>query len=213
MIMEMGGVQLFDVLVDKQRLSCEEVNQIASQLINAMDYLHSHQICHRDIKAENILCQGKLIFNLLVFNDVVVNVKLVDFGIAKFFKQSPMHSPRTGTLGYKAPELFHTGFYTEAVDMWSIGVVLYICLCGLPPFRSREFELLDLDDHSAKRMRQAPFWIYFNEQDDWLINSIKHDPIVFPKDIEAPLLKELILAMLEKDPSIRMTAKEAKERI
>lgn len=87
---------------------------------------HDRNIVHRDIKPENIL---------LV--DLDLNVKLADFGLAKIIGEESFTTTLCGTPSYVAPEILTDNKqrkYTKAVDIWSLGVVLYICLCGFPPF-------------------------------------------------------------------------------
>ena len=87
---------------------------------------HDRNIVHRDIKPENIL---------LVDQDL--HVKLAGLGLAACIGEEPFMTALVGTPSYVAPEIL-TGDeqrkYTKAVDIWSLGVVLYICLCGFPPF-------------------------------------------------------------------------------
>lgn len=81
---------------------------------------------HRDIKPENILVM-----------DRELNIKIADFGLAKIIGEESFTSTLCGTPSYVAPEILEPGNrrrYTRAVDVWSLGVVLYICLCGFPPF-------------------------------------------------------------------------------
>jgi serine/threonine-protein kinase Chk2 len=81
---------------------------------------------HRDIKPENILLTDK---NL--------HVKVADFGLAKIIGEESFTTTLCGTPSYVAPEILEDSKnrrYTRAVDVWSLGVVLYICLCGFPPF-------------------------------------------------------------------------------
>jgi serine/threonine-protein kinase Chk2 len=81
---------------------------------------------HRDIKPENIL-----------LTDKDLHVKLADFGLAKIIGEESFTSTLCGTPSYVAPEILEDSRnrrYTRAVDIWSLGVVLYICLCGFPPF-------------------------------------------------------------------------------
>lgn len=81
---------------------------------------------HRDIKPENILLTDK---NL--------HVKVADFGLAKIIGEESFTTTLCGTPSYVAPEILEdtrNRRYTRAVDVWSLGVVLYICLCGFPPF-------------------------------------------------------------------------------
>jgi serine/threonine-protein kinase Chk2 len=81
---------------------------------------------HRDIKPENILLADK-----------ELTVKLADFGLAKIIGEESFTTTLCGTPSYVAPEILKPSGrrrYTRAVDVWSLGVVLYICLCGFPPF-------------------------------------------------------------------------------
>ena len=92
----------------------------------AHDIQHERGIVHRDIKPENILLTDK---NL--------HVKLADFGLAKIIGEESFTTTLCGTPSYVAPEILEDSKhrrYTRAVDVWSLGVVLYICLCGFPPF-------------------------------------------------------------------------------
>lgn len=87
---------------------------------------HERSIVHRDIKPENIL---------LVDKDL--HLKLADFGLAKIIGEESFTTTLCGTPSYVAPEILESTNhrrYTRAVDIWSLGVVLYICLCGFPPF-------------------------------------------------------------------------------
>lgn len=94
--------------------------------VNANSTQHERGIVHRDIKPENILLTDK---NL--------HVKLADFGLAKIIGEESFTTTLCGTPSYVAPEILEDSRhrrYTRAVDVWSLGVVLYICLCGFPPF-------------------------------------------------------------------------------
>ncbi|RAL15684.1 cytochrome P450 [Aspergillus homomorphus CBS 101889] len=105
--------ELFNLIVNKQRFSETETRQIFVQIFEGLKYLHDRGIVHRDIKPENILVA-----------DEKLTVKLGDFGLAKIIGEDSF----TTTLYTRRRK------YTKAVDIWSLGVVLYICLCGFPPF-------------------------------------------------------------------------------
>ncbi|KIW61798.1 hypothetical protein PV05_01879 [Exophiala xenobiotica] len=118
--------ELFNLIVSKQRLTEAETRKIFVQLFQGTKYLHERNIVHRDIKPENILLTDK---NL--------SVKLADFGLAKIIGEESFTTTLCGTPSYVAPEILENTRhrkYTKAVDIWSLGVVLYICLCGFPPF-------------------------------------------------------------------------------
>ncbi|KAL8848798.1 MAG: hypothetical protein Q9221_006176 [Calogaya cf. arnoldii] len=118
--------ELFNTIVMKQKLSENETRNVFVQLFQGIKYLHERNIVHRDIKPENILLADK---NL--------SVKLADFGLAKIIGEQSFTTTLCGTPSYVAPEILENSRhrkYTRAVDVWSLGVVLYICLCGFPPF-------------------------------------------------------------------------------
>ncbi|KAF9730685.1 hypothetical protein PMIN03_002635 [Paraphaeosphaeria minitans] len=118
--------ELFNWIVMKQKLTETEARRVFVQLFQGVKYLHERNIVHRDIKPENIL-----------LTDKDLSVKLADFGLAKIIGEESFTTTLCGTPSYVAPEILESTNhrrYTRAVDVWSLGVVLYICLCGFPPF-------------------------------------------------------------------------------
>ncbi|OQO09088.1 hypothetical protein B0A48_05979 [Cryoendolithus antarcticus] len=118
--------ELFNWIVTKQKMTESETRKIFAQLFQGVKYMHERNIVHRDIKPENILLIDK-----------ELHVKLADFGLAKIIGEESFTSTLCGTPSYVAPEILEQSNrrrYTRAVDVWSLGVVLYICLCGFPPF-------------------------------------------------------------------------------
>ncbi|KAF1838355.1 Pkinase-domain-containing protein [Decorospora gaudefroyi] len=118
--------ELFNWIVMKQKLTESEARKVFVQLFQAVKYLHERNVVHRDIKPENIL-----------LTDKELSVKLADFGLAKIIGEESFTTTLCGTPSYVAPEILENSNhrrYTRAVDVWSLGVVLYICLCGFPPF-------------------------------------------------------------------------------
>ncbi|KAL4761683.1 CAMK family serine/threonine-protein kinase [Aspergillus foveolatus] len=118
--------ELFNMIISKQKFTEKETRHIFRQLFEGLKYLHDRGIVHRDIKPENILVA-----------DNKLTVKLGDFGLAKIIGEDSFTTTLCGTPSYVAPEILQESRrrkYTKAVDIWSLGVVLYICLCGFPPF-------------------------------------------------------------------------------
>jgi len=121
-----SGGELFDRIIEKEHYNEGEAAIVATQLLDAVAYLHSIDVVHRDIKPENVLYANKS-------DDSPV--KLADFGLGKILDvHGGMMSTMCGTPAYLAPELIKQSGYTDKVDVWSSGVLLYILLCGCPPF-------------------------------------------------------------------------------
>lgn len=147
--------ELFNYIVRKQKLSEDETRKLFLQLFQGIKYLHDRNIVHRDIKPENILVV-----------DQNLHVKLADFGLAKIIGEESFTTTLCGTPSYVAPEILadtKNRKYTKAVDIWSLGVVLYICLCGFPPFSdelfSRDFPFtLSQQIKSGRFDYPSPYW-------------------------------------------------------
>jgi len=112
----------------KRGLKEDELKSVFYKLLDALEYIHKNNICHRDIKPENILYdREKQVF------------KIIDFGISKNMKLRGRYEEmytKTGTLYYKAPEMFDGGSYSEKVDSWAVGITLYEMIVGVTPFAS-----------------------------------------------------------------------------
>ncbi|XP_001663093.2 serine/threonine-protein kinase SIK3 homolog [Aedes aegypti] len=115
--------EIFDHLVANGRMKEEEASRIFSQIISAVDYCHSKGIVHRDLKAENVLLDNEM------------NVKLADFGFSNTFSEGINLRTWCGSPPYAAPEVFQGVEYDgPKSDIWSLGVVLYVLVCGALPF-------------------------------------------------------------------------------
>jgi serine/threonine protein kinase len=122
-VTEFAQGELFEILEVDTSLSEEVVRTIAKQLVAALHYLHSNRIIHRDMKPQNILIAAD------------GTVKLCDFGFARAMSQDTfVLTSIKGTPLYMAPELVQEQPYTPAVDIWSMGVILYELFVGKPPF-------------------------------------------------------------------------------
>ena len=91
--------------------------------------MHSQNVCHRDLKPENLMCVGE-------GEDIII--KLTDFGFACFFDQKEKLDVSLGTPIYMAPEMVKMDEYDQRVDVWSIGIIAYMLLCGKVPFDGKD---------------------------------------------------------------------------
>ncbi len=114
-------------LMDKDPPGVEKAVEIACRVLEGLEYAHKQGVVHRDIKPENILLgpQGE--------------VKLTDFGLARFLKKGTISASMAGTPVYLPPEGW-TGKFTERSDIYSLGVVLYEMLTGVQPFTGDSLE-------------------------------------------------------------------------
>ncbi|GMH09100.1 hypothetical protein Nepgr_010940 [Nepenthes gracilis] len=122
-VTEFAQGELFEILDDDKCLPEEQVQAIAKQLVQALQYLHSNRIIHRDMKPQNILIGAGSI------------IKLCDFGFARAMSTNTvvLRSIK-GTPLYMAPELVREQPYNHTADLWSLGVILYELFVGQPPF-------------------------------------------------------------------------------
>jgi len=128
-IMELcEGGEVFDRIVESGQISESIAADIIAQVTSALGYAHSFGIAHRDIKPENV------VFCTTDPHDT--SIKLIDWGLAMSFVGTPMKSA-VGSFTYAAPEVIMSRelkSYTEKCDLWSLGVLTYVMLCGKPPF-------------------------------------------------------------------------------
>ena len=161
---ECNGGEFFDSLAkrakEKNMYTEKECAKIFRQILEAVNYLHAHGVCHRDLKPENILFSN-------VADDS--SLKLIDFGLSKVLDGENELKGTVGTTFYMAPEVIQ-GNYNEKCDLWACGVILYIMLCGKPPFYSQDEEELKKKICSMKYSFDYP---EFNKVSKDAINLIK----------------------------------------
>jgi len=140
------------------------------QVAQALAYAHGRGIAHRDIKPENIVFCSK------DKNDT--SVKVIDWGLAMSFLGSAMVSA-VGSFTYAAPEVVlsrNVSMYTEACDLWSMGVLTYVMLCGKPPFWGTESQHLRNAKAEKYPMTGSPWDIISKEGKEFVRNLLKADP-------------------------------------
>lgn len=115
----MTGGELFDRIVEKESYSEREAADTIIPIVDAIRYCHENGIIHRDLKPENLLYETKEESSI---------IKISDFGLARFLPQDVFATTACGTPGYVAPEVLMGKGYGASVDVWSIGITLYILL-------------------------------------------------------------------------------------
>eukprot|EP01095_Lingulamoeba_sp_RSL-Kostka_P008128 TRINITY_DN266_c0_g2_i1.p1 TRINITY_DN266_c0_g2~~TRINITY_DN266_c0_g2_i1.p1 ORF type:complete len:205 (-),score=68.11 TRINITY_DN266_c0_g2_i1:426-1040(-) len=126
LIMEMvTGGELFDKITQIGCYSEQTAAKLVYNIVDAVKYLHDMNIAHRDLKPTNLLLKD---------DSDDTNVKIADFGLSKIIGENTMLQTACGTPIYVAPEVLSGEAYEKEVDLWSIGVITYILLCGFPPF-------------------------------------------------------------------------------
>jgi len=127
----------------------EQARHITAQIVEAIRYLHARGIAHRDLKFENILYESTA---------PDARVKLIDFGLSKSYNRGTRMEESVGTLYSMAPEVLR-GSYTEACDMWSIGVLAFMLLVGRMPFEGPDEFTVVTRIHRADWSFDDPRWM------------------------------------------------------
>ncbi|KAL3809340.1 hypothetical protein ACHAXA_003229 [Cyclostephanos tholiformis] len=143
------GGELFDRIVDKSSYTESEARDLCGVLFGALDYISSRGIVHRDLKPENLLLASRI-------SDT--NIKIADFGFAKFAPNEHSLATMCGTPGYIAPEILRREKYGTKSDMWSVGVIVFILLGGYPPFYSTNTKKLLMLTMAGKFEYDPEYW-------------------------------------------------------
>ncbi|KIJ64521.1 hypothetical protein HYDPIDRAFT_154129 [Hydnomerulius pinastri MD-312] len=168
-----NGGELFHHLQREQRFNEERSRFYSAELLLALEHLHELDVVYRDLKPENILL------------DYTGHIALCDFGLCKLnMKDSDTTNTFCGTPEYLAPEILNGQGYNKAIDWWTLGVLLYEMLSGLPPF--------------------------YDEVTDKMYQKILTDPLVFGPDIGAEA-RSILTSLLNRDPARRLGVNGAEE--
>lgn len=158
----MVGGELFERIVEKESYTEKEASDTIRPIVDAIRYCHSLGIIHRDLKPENLLYMTE---------EEGSNIKITDFGLARFVMDE-MATTACGTPNYVAPEIILGNGYSKEVDYWSIGVIIYIMLCGFPPFYDENnqqlFELIKNVDFDFP----SPYWDDISDSAKSLIKQL-----------------------------------------
>lgn len=171
MIMEhLEGGEVFDRLAERERFPEGEAADTLRQVLWALSYLHSRGLAHRDLKLENLLYErkgGKL-------------VKIIDFGFATRWSQEGVKmTKQCGTLHYVAPEVLGRS-YDEKADLWSLGVVTYMLLCGTAPWSSSDDVTMRMIQAGAPRYSPSRFEPLSQGAKDFVRSLLSVDALVRP---------------------------------
>jgi calcium-dependent protein kinase len=167
-VMELcNGGELFDRIIKRTEMGNpfteKEAATIFKQLMSAVSYCHSNKIVHRDLKPDNLL---------LLNNGDDTHIKIIDFGTSLIFKKKNTSMfDRVGTAYYISPEVID-GYYDEKCDVWSCGIILYILLCGYPPFNGRDDEEIFLNIRRLNYSFPSPEWNNISNDAKDLLKSI-----------------------------------------
>ncbi|KAI3823130.1 hypothetical protein L1987_04560 [Smallanthus sonchifolius] len=172
------GGELFDKIVAKGHYTERAAALVIKTILEVVQTCHKHEVIHRDLKPENFLYAHK---------GEHASLKAIDFGLSIFFKPGQRFRDIVGSPFYMAPEVLKRN-YGEEIDVWSAGVILYILLCGVPPF-----------------------WA---ETEEGIAQAIIKGDINFIRDPWQRVsedAKKLIKGMLDQNPYDRLTVEEALE--
>ncbi|KAL0576487.1 Serine/threonine-protein kinase [Marasmius crinis-equi] len=168
-----NGGELFYHLQREGKFDQDRSRFYAAELLMALEHLHGFNVVYRDLKPENILL------------DYTGHIALCDFGLCKLnMSETEKTNTFCGTPEYIAPELLESQGYTKTVDWWTLGVLLYEMMTGLPPF--------------------------YDENVNTMYQRILTDPLNFPPDMSSEA-KSVMTGLLQRDPAKRLGANGGEE--
>merc|ERR1719156_145974 len=183
LIMEIcSGGELFDRIIETGHFTEVQAAIVMQQILRGIFYMHEIKLTHRDLKPENFLFQTK---------DPIekCTLKIIDFGLSCKFSEGTVLTTKAGTPYYVAPQVL-AGKYDQLADLWSCGVIMYVLLCGYPPFYG------ETDADVLTKVRLGNFT--FNAA-DW--KNVSEDA------------KNLIRMLLKMNPRDRYTAEQSMNHV
>jgi len=143
------GENLFENIMKRRVYTETDAANVVKQVARACDYMHARGIIHRDLKPENLVYLGKRYEQICV----------TDFGLSKFMDPTQSQTKTAcGTPAFVAPEVLRQELYGTQVDMWSLGTILYIMLCGYPPFVEKNLPMLYKAIKKGHVRFNKPYW-------------------------------------------------------
>lgn len=197
-----AGGELYDSLLERRRFPELLVNQIISQLLETVAYLHNCGIVHRDLKPENILLSTKLPATPTGLPDDT-QIKITDFGLSRICGMDELIFEPCGTLAYVAPEVLTLKGYNSKVDIWSVGVIMYLLMSGRLPF-------------PVARRAAPPTGSNGKDNPQQLHSNDVYKQLVFEGavwDNVSSSAKDLLRKLLQADPQKRVSAQEALQHL
>lgn len=190
-----NGGELFHHLQREQRFDINRARFYTAELLCALECLHGFKVIYRDLKPENILLDYSGHIALCDFGLCKLDMKDEDrtnstispaFGFIYLLFLTPLKTAFCGTPEYLAPELLVGNGYTKTVDWWTLGVLLYEMLTGLPPF--------------------------YDENTNTMYRKILQEPLSFPgPEVVPPAARDLLTRLLDRNPQNRLGANGAAE--
>eukprot|EP00906_Rhabdomonas_costata_P023205 RCo033410 len=163
----MTGGELFDRICTQypNGYSEKQASRLIAKIISVVQYLHSKGIIHRDLKPENLLFSSPA---------PDAEIKMSDFGLAKIWRGDMLVKTACGSPNYVAPEVLLNEMhgYSFAVDMWSVGVILYVLCCGFCPFYDENTPALFSAITRGKYSFPSPFWDNISDECKHLISNL-----------------------------------------
>lgn len=170
------GGELFDEVQKRGKFTERDAAVLVKQILQCMNYCHSHNIIHRDLKPENVLIES---------TEECDQIKVIDWGTSVVTLPGKKEDRKIGTPFYMAPEVINKS-YDNKSDIWSIGIITYILLCGKPPF--------------------------FGTSEDEINQAVLNDELVFREDVWKSIsgvAKAFIQKLIERDVDKRYSAAQA----